>query len=251
MFFMVKKIVTALLLPPAGPLLIAALGFYLWYKRPRIARGLVALGIGLLWLLATPLLAQRLIASIEYWPPLDYAKAKQAQAIVVLGNGTYFSAPEYGGDTVNRAGFERLRYAALVARKTGLPLLTSGGAPLGGTAEAELMREVLTQEFGLRVRWVEKESVDTRENARFSAMMLREDQVKRVVLVTHASHMRRALDEFRRAELEVVAAPTAYSSPQPFTVLELLPDVHALTQSRIALHELLGRLANWIKRLPA
>lgn len=46
------------------------------------------------------------------------------------------SAPENVGDTLGRLTLERVCSGALVARKTQLPVLTSGGAVFGGTAEA-------------------------------------------------------------------------------------------------------------------
>ena len=45
-------------------------------------------------------------------PPAPGLTNSGAQAIVVLGGGTYFNVVEYGSDTVNRYSLERIRYAA-------------------------------------------------------------------------------------------------------------------------------------------
>lgn len=111
MFFL-KKILTALALPPAGPLLLAALGLLLMKRWPRFGKSLAWSGLALLWLLATPAVTKPMLAAIEDVPPLDIAQAKGAQAIVVLGGGSYFAAPEYGGDTVSSGSLVRLRWAA-------------------------------------------------------------------------------------------------------------------------------------------
>ncbi len=67
--------------------------------------------------------------------------------LVALGGGTYPEAPEYGGDTVSTGSLERLRYAALLYRRSGKPILVSGGNPLGhATAEATQMRSLLRDE---------------------------------------------------------------------------------------------------------
>ncbi|MCC6657479.1 MAG: YdcF family protein, partial [Rhodocyclaceae bacterium] len=187
-----------------------------------------------------------MLASIEDVPPLDRARAKDAQAIVVLGFGSYFAAPEYGGDTVGSGSLLRLRYAARLQRETGLPLLVTGGAPLGGVAEGRSMQAALEREFGVKVRWVEDASADTRGNARLSAPLLREAGVKRVLLVTHAWHMRRALAEFSAAGLEAIPAPTGYESTGPLTALDFLPGPGGLWAGRIALHE---RLGGFVQRL--
>jgi uncharacterized SAM-binding protein YcdF (DUF218 family) len=240
--FFLKKILTALALPPAGPLLLAALGLLLLRRWPRFGKSLAWSGLALLWLLATPAVTKPMLAAIEDVPPLDIARMKDAQAIVVLGGGSYFAAPEYGGDTISSGSLVRIRYAARLQRETGLPLLVSGGAPLGGVPEGRSMQAALEKEFGVKVRWVEDASADTRDNARNSAPLLREAGVKRVLLVTHAWHMRRAQEAFAIEQLEVVAAPTGYEAQGPLTTLDFLPGPGGLWAGRIALNEWLGRL---------
>lgn len=244
--FLLKKILTALVLPPAGPLLLSALGLLLIRRRPRLGKSLAWGGLVLLWLLATPLLAQALLGLVEAQPPLQPAQMQRAQAIVVLGGESYFAAPEYGGDTVKGHSLERLRYAARLARASGLPVLASGGSPAGIRPEAEAMREALEADFGVRVRWVEGRSRDTVENAAFSAALLREAGLGRVLLVTNALHMRRAKEAFERAGLEVIPAPTAWQSTAPFSALQLLPSADGLRIAYYALREALGL---WVQRL--
>lgn len=239
--FLLKKILTALALPPAGPLLLAALGLLLMRRRPRLGKSLAWSGLVLLWLLATPAVTKPMLAAIEDVPPLDIAQAKGAQAIVVLGGGSSLAAPEYGGDTVGSGTLVRIRYAARLQRETGLPLLVSGGAPLGGVPEGRSMQAALEREFGVKVRWVEDASADTRGNARLSAPLLHKAGVTRVLLVTHAWHMRRAQGEFAAENVTTIAAPTAYEAKGPLTALDLLPGSGGLWAGRIALNELLGQ----------
>ncbi|MDP2811545.1 MAG: YdcF family protein [Rhodocyclaceae bacterium] len=245
MFFL-KKLVSALLLPPIGPLLVVVLGLALAARRPRLGRALAALGIALLVLLSLPWTANRLIRTLETSPPVTASDLARAQAIVVLGGGSYHGAPEYGGDTVSRFTLERLRYGARLARQTGLPVLVTGGAPFGGRPEAESMRETLEQDFGVQVRWAETASRDTAENAVFSAALLRQAGITRIALVTHAWHMPRAAGLFERqgvAPITVIAAPTGFIHDSPSVAESLLPAAGALGQSHQALHEWLGRLA--------
>lgn len=243
MFFL-KKLITALLMPPIGPLLMVVLGLALIARRPRSGRALAALGIALLVLLSLPWTADRLHRTLETSPPATAADLAGAQAIVVLGGGSYHGAPEYGRDTVNSATLERLRYGARLARQSGLPLLVTGGAPFGGRPEAESMREALEQDFGVQVRWAETASRDTAENAAFSVALLRQAGIARIALVTHAWHMPRAVGLFERQGIAVIAAPTGFTRNSPSSIAEsLLPSAGALGQSRQALHEWLGRLA--------
>ena len=242
MFFL-KKIITSLVLPPAGPLLLALAGLWLAGRRPRAGRICAALGCCLLLLLAEPWFADRLTLAIEDVAPISSSQLAAAQAIVILGGGTHRRAPEFGGDTVNGATLERLRYGARLARQSGLPVLVSGGAPFGGRAEGDAMRETLEEEFRVPVRWAETESRDTEENAALAAPLLKASGITRIALVTHAVHMARAKALFEAAGFEVIPAPTSFGGRGWSFLESILPSADALHQSYLALHEFIGRAA--------
>ena len=115
-----KTLLKNLILPPAGPLLLALLGFVLLKVRPLLARICLIAGLASLWLLSTPIVSDALTGLVELYPPIDLRQAADAQAIVILGGGTRRHAIEYGGDTLGRLTLERVRYGARVARQTGL-----------------------------------------------------------------------------------------------------------------------------------
>lgn len=233
-------LVSAPLLPPFNGLLLVLAGL-LWRRR-----WLTGLGLALLWVLALPVVGQGLLRGLE-GEALDLSKPHGAQAIVVLGGARYRDAPEYGHDTVNGVTLERVRYAAWLQRRTGLPVLVSGGRPDGGDlTEGEAMRRVLADEFRVPVRWVEGESINTRENATLSAAMLRSAGVQRVLLVTHGWHMPRAQRAFETAGLAVVPAPTRLHR-QALGVQGWLP--LGYEDARLALREWLGRA--WYALRPA
>jgi uncharacterized SAM-binding protein YcdF (DUF218 family) len=244
---LVRKLLTALLLPPTGPLLVALFGYLLTRKRhPRAGRVLIWAGLLSLFLLSLPLVSWRLQGALQNSPPLDYGIARQAQAIVILGGGSRRDALEYGGDTLSAFSLERARYGAWVARRTELPVLVSGGVVFNGAPEATLMRNALQDELGVKVRWTEETSRNTHENAEHSAALLRAEGIEKIILVTHGFHMRRAQAEFSAAGFEVIAAPTRIHNPEaemgPW-ILWLLPDAGALRDSSYALREGLGDLA--------
>jgi uncharacterized SAM-binding protein YcdF (DUF218 family) len=242
-FFFWRKVLTALVLPPIGPLAIAILGAALLGRRPRFGRALVWTGLGLLVALSTWMVAGGLLRLVDDSPPVTLAQARSAEAIVILGGGVRRSAREFGGDTVGGLTLERVRYGAMVARATGLPVLVTGGFSGGATrAEADVMREALEREFGVPVRWTEDRSRNTHENAQFTAARLEKEGVKRVVLVAHGFDMRRARAEFTAAGLEVVPAPTFVPAEGTFDLRDLVPSVGALQASYYALYELLANL---------
>ena len=120
--FLLKKILSQLILPPLGPLIVAMIGVFLLRWRPRVGRFLVSLGIVLLFASSVPIIVYALARPLEDFPPVDLASARSAQAIVILAGGKRRHAPEYHGETVNRLTLERIRYGALLARRTGLPI---------------------------------------------------------------------------------------------------------------------------------
>ena len=240
--FYLKKALSALVLPPFGPVLLALAGLWLARRHPRTGRSVAVLALLALLALSLPPVADALMYGLEPASPISAAQLGRAQAIVVLGGGTYYGAPEYGGDTVGGATLERLRYAAFLQRRSHLPILASGGSPYGGRTEGDAMKEALERDFGARVRWVENASRDTTENAARSAAMLRAAGVSRIALVSHAWHLKRAAELFQRRGLEVIPAPTRFATPSPSYFERALPSAGALAQSSEALHEWLGIL---------
>jgi uncharacterized SAM-binding protein YcdF (DUF218 family) len=211
-----------------------------------VAVGLVALSVTLA-LLSNPAVSQILIASLQVYPPLDDTDIAElssgpATAIVVLSAGRRLQAPEFGGETVDELSLERIRYGAALARQTRLPVLVTGGpARAGEPAVAQLMGDALARDYGLSPKWIETRASNTAENAIFSTEMLKQDGIKRVLLVTHAWHMKRARAAFAANGLGVVPAPTAfYGGAGPNSWEDLLPSIHSLRMSGYAVHEIVG-----------
>lgn len=239
---MIGHALRPLVQPPFNLMLLGGIGFLLRRKRPRLARVLIVGSIGLLYALSTPLVATALLISLQPSSALDLASAPRNAAIVVLGGDLRPAAREFGGDTVSMLSLERVRYAAWVAKGTGLPVLTSGGViKRGARPVGELMKAVLEREFGVAVRWSDDRSRDTDENARFSAELLARDGIRDVVLVTHAWHVPRARQAFERAGLAVTPAPTAFRAFDDLDVLDFVPYSRSLHDSSLAIHEWIGR----------
>lgn len=242
-----KALFKALVLPPTGPLLVAVTGLLLLGHRWRAGRILAWTGVASLLLLSTPMVAYLLLSILDRSPVLDMERAREAQAIVILGGGIRRHATEYGGDTLGFLTLERVRYGALVARATQLPVLVTGGSVFAGEPEAKLMRAALEREFGVTVRWTESESRDTHENAVRSSRILSAAHVERIVLVAHSFDMPRAKAEFAAQGFDVIPAPTRIPNLEIDTPLDLLPSLAALQGSYLALYEIMGNAWRWIR----
>lgn len=238
-YFVWKQLLKNLVLPPTGPLLLAALGLALVVLRRRRLGGLVvcATGLAALWVLATPIAADSLVRWAERYPALDPAQVGDAQAIVILAGGVRVDAPEYGTSAPGATSLERLVYGARLARQTHLPVLISGSR-----LEASSMSDFLQHDLGVTAQWVENHSRDTHQNAQFSAVILARAGVHKVVLVTSAAHMARSVVEFNAAGINTVPAPAAMWTRRDFGVLAYVPNADALIRSQRALYEGLGRV---------
>lgn len=242
------KAVGILLTPPGIIVVFAVIGLLLLPYRRRLGVGLLWASTSALYILSLPVTGFALLHTLENsvvaLPGPGGVAAQSAGAIVVLGAGRYENAPEYGGDTPNPLALERLRYAARLHRLTGLPLLVAGGSVFGkGVPEAELMRQVLVDEFGVPVRWVEGRSRNTYENAMNARVLLEGAGVEQALLVTHAWHMPRAAWSFRQAGMAIVPAPLGFhGSSAEHSPLRYFPSGRGLLFSGRALSEHLGLL---------
>ncbi|MDO8959797.1 MAG: YdcF family protein [Rhodocyclaceae bacterium] len=248
--FLLKKLLSVILLPPLLPLLWIGAGLLLLHRRPRLGRALAWSGLLLALLLTTPAGVKLLTQPLESFPALQAQELATGQAIVILGGGQRRYLAEYDGAVPNHLTLERLRYGARLARQSSLPVLVSGGIVRDGeTAEALLMAASLHSDFGVKARWVEVESRDTQENARYSARLLEAAGIRRIVLVTHAAHMRRALNEFTAQGIEVIPAPTAALSidAELDWSADLVPGATATFAGWYALHEWLGLAAQALR----
>jgi len=252
LLFWLKKLISLFLLPPLLPLLLTAAGLMLLSRFRRCGLTLAWSGLALTFLLSAPAGVAVLLQPLEKTPPLSLEQSRHAEAIVILGGGKHFNAPEFGGETVNHFTLQRLRYGAKLARETGLPLLVSGGTLPGKQPEAILMRDILENEFNVAVKWVEPASLDTRQNARNSARLLQRENIRHILLVTHANHMPRASREFIAEGFQVTAAPTVWLGRAPDGYPgerpRLLPSPAGALAGNQACHEWLGLLAYRLSR---
>lgn len=249
---MLSKLVTWLLSPLGMGLCLAGLGLLLaWRQRLRSSMALGALAFVWLWAWSTPVLSLWLRGTVEdLYPPLPVATVPQAQAIVVLGGGI---APPSGKSTeINlNAATDRVWFAARLFHAGKAPLvLVSGGSDPERDAYSEARASaIFLVDLGVPAQTIvlEEASRNTRQNAAFSAALLKARGINHILLVTSALHMPRAMALFAAQGLQATPAPTdfeAIQSPPP-GVLAWLPDAQALDGSGRAMKEMVGKWVGW------
>ena len=228
------------LLPPLNCLAAACAGVALGKRR--FGRPLRIYGVAGLALFSLPIVSGSLIGFLQAGLNPPPPPVSPPQAIVILSGDQ--SEIRVGGALAYRPGplsLEREQAGAALARSTHLPVLISGGKMHPWTPPiADTMAASMAADFGVPVKWREEHSIDTWENARDSATMLRADGITSVYLVTHAWHMPRSLLAFRRAGLLAAAAPVDIENKPNLEARSFVPAVHAWQESYWGMHELIG-----------
>mgnify|MGYP006270908179 CR=1 FL=1 len=242
------KLVIALVAPLGTALSLGALALLLALARRPRGAGLAG-AVALSWLLAwsLPPVSEALRGSLEDdYPYRPAATLPMAPVAVVLGGGV--DPPATSRVPMNlQAGADRVVHAARLWHAGRVPLLLlSGGADpaLSLRSEAAVMAGLL-RELGVPgdALLLETASRNTRQNAAYSAALLARRGVDRVLLVTSALHMARAVALFERAGLTVIPAATDHEAGERFPATGWLPDAAALEGSGRAFKEIVGRLA--------
>ena len=246
------KILTQLAYPFNLSLALLLVAAILLWRRQQL--GLPVLGFALVWLWfwAMPMISHTLWLSLEKpFSDEPVETLQQADAIVVLGGGIRPAMPPRFAYPDLYSYADRIWHAARIYRSGKAPrvIVSGGNLPWLGErqTEAEAMRSVLI-ELGVASEAIvlERDSRSTRENAAYTARLLSELGIERVLLVTSAFHMQRALASFRAVGIDAIPAPTDFQAvPEDQHLLRWLPDIGALLASSIAIKEYLGL---WVYR---
>lgn len=244
------KLANALLAPLGASLALAVLALLLALVGRRRLAGLLAL-VAFAWLSAWSLppvshaLRGMLEGAYPYQVPLD---APRAPVAVVLGGGIDPPGSLHAPANL-KDGADRVLYAAELFHAGRVQrLLLSGGAhpAISARSEPAVTRELLMA-LGVPEEAIlmEQKSRNTRQNAAFSACLLRQLGIERVLLVTSALHMRRAVTRFEAEGLAVIPTATDHEVRDRFTAVDWLPDADALDGAGRAFKEIVGY---WVGR---
>lgn len=244
--FVIKKIVSAFLLPPGiFILLLTGAGVVLSMRKKR-AVGIFNLAMAaLLWSLATVPVADMLMAPLER--PYADLKKPAGDVIVLLGGGIAEGVPDFSGKGAPSADMlSRIVTAVRLQRQLGVPIIVSGGRVYQNiSSEAGIARRLLT-DLGVSEKKIilEENSRDTFENARYTGEIIKNRGFERPIVLTSAYHLRRALYLFEKAGLRVTAFPANFrtASGRRYGWQDLLPSTGSLGTTSDALHEYLGLL---------
>lgn len=244
---MFSKVVAVIISPLGTALLLGFAAIVLgWLGRKRSSIFCATLSLVWLVLWSLPIVSDTAIQFVESREsPVPIHQLPDASAIVILGGGmTGTSWPSDIGqpaDLGNAA--DRVWHGARLFHAGKAPIIiVSGGQFFGvGTPEAKAMKLFLL-DLGVPPSAIvqEQRSRTTEENAYYTAELLREWEQRDILLVTSATHMKRARLYFEAQGLLVVPAATDYKSARITSSYCCLPNADALNESGLVFKELLG-----------
>ena len=164
--------------------------------------------------------------------------------IIMLGGGAISDSQDVDGEgTLCASPANRLLTAVRLQKNLNLPVLLSGGQVYSDSGAEALIALRILQTLGVPPEkiLVEGKSVNTTQNAIFSAQILREKNFHKPILVTSAFHMRRAVLNFNQQGFEVIPCPTDFLVPRApkFHYTKIRPQAEALLLNVTVLQEVL------------
>ncbi|MGR5235350.1 envelope biogenesis factor ElyC [Vibrio alfacsensis] len=243
--FELKKVVTALVMPLPALLLIGLLGLALISFTTRRKTGCFVVLISFIgiFLAAFQPVSTKLLMPLEREYKAFLPSSETIDYVMVLGNSHVVDDEIPPTSQLSRAALMRLTEGIRVLRMyPGAKLILSGYAGGSEISHARMMANVA---LALGVAKSDiillEDAKDTWEEARQAAAFVKQ---KEVVLVTSASHMKRALYEFHAAGIKPIPAPTNFLAideiHQPWH--KYSPKARYLEQTEIYWHEYLGGL---------
>ena len=270
MFVYLSKVLPYLVYP-AGVLSILFLIGLIFCRSAKAKNRILLICLLFILICGNKLPGDYLIHRLEMTYPA-YDGVEKADAIVVLGGGTVTKSTPRQIVEVNGAG-DRIIYAAQLYREGAAEKLLLGGSYIAwrdgevptetgvsspASEMAELMRMFDIPEEALLIQ---DRSLNTAEEAEEDAKMLRALGLNKIILVSSATHMRRAVPLFEKQGLEVIPAPTDYSFSDQEWENELrfnaataysfiIPSISNINSLQNALKEYLGyavyKMRGWI-----
>lgn len=244
--FVFQKIVWFLVLPPGSLLMTAAAGVMIIERRKRAGRRLIISSLLLLYLFSLDPVADRILQPLESAHRPLASERIAADAVVVPGGGSVDMA-WLGADPIpNAETGARLEKGVELAKRFKTKLVLSGGngEPFSTRlADAEVMAPAaLRRGISARQLVIEPVSRNTLENSHAVRKLVQGD---RIILVTSAYYMKRAVLLFERRGFRVVPAPVYFlTQSHMINLSSLIPGAFHLMRSSVGIAEWIS-LAWW------
>ena len=247
--FLLKKIVSTFIMPfPIGMLLLF-IGLILLFKNKRIKAN-IFLSLSFVWLfiISYAPFANALLYNYENIYPTLHTAPKDIKYIYILGNGVHTDDAHPITSQVHEVSSVRLNEGIRLYHELNEKpiLITSGYSGLYDPTPGAIIQKRLALALGVKKEKLhaEPKPKDTQEEAEAAKKYIGDAPF---ILVTSASHMKRALKFFKNEGLNPIPAPTNHLAQIKYPNYTDIFDPNALRKTHHVWHEMLGLLWQKIK----
>ncbi|GKX62551.1 envelope biogenesis factor ElyC [Pragia fontium] len=245
MLFILKKIIGNLLLPLPFLLLLMAIALaLLWFSRwQKSAKVLLSLSWLSLLLLSIQPVADRLLMPLENHYS-TYQEKTPVDYIVVLGGGYTYNADWAPSSNLFSNSLPRVTEGVRLYREhPGAKMIFTGAEAISNPVSNAKVAAMVAESLGVPEQDIIAlpQAKDTIEEAQAVAQLAGQ---KKILLVTSANHLPRAMKIFQSAGLDPIPAPANQLATQgPLNPWEkIFPSANYLSHSERAWYETLGSL---------
>ena len=249
--FLLKKIISAIVMPMSLILILLILSMLYFRKRPKRSFKYLVSAFLLLIISSMPIVSDHFMVNIENNYETFSRSSKPVDYIVVLGN---WHADNNALPVTSQLSSDSLIRVVEAIRVYNLhpeaKIITSGHHNANNVSNAQKMKQSLVL-LGIPEQKIITENFpkDTEEEAELISPRV---QGSTVVLITNADHMPRSMKYFQEQGVDPIPAPTGFwvkSIDGSKNWGYYIPNSKSLQQTTTAWYETLGLFVQWIKGL--
>lgn len=246
---LMKKIITVFIMPINVVVILLILSVCFFKSRPKASFKCLVCALGLLIISSIPIVSDNFIHHIEDNYQAYTVSDKPVDYIIVLGGWHTPNDALPVTSQLNKDSLQRLVEALRIYKlHPEARIITSGHHNKDSVSNAQKVQQSLVI-LGVPEQKIITENFpkDTEEEALLISQRV---QGARVVLVTNAEHMPRAMEYFQRQGVYPIAAPTGFwvkniDSEKSWSYF--FPSSQKLQQTTNAWYESLGLFVQWLK----
>ncbi len=243
MYFFFSKVLLQFIFPFTWILLLLIVSLISKNKKYKYKSLVVALS--LLIIFTNPFLFNQFA---QGWDIAPYKPDNKKYSVAIVLGG-FSNGSEKGEGYFNAAADRFIQGTKLLSSGQVSRMLVTGGT-------GSLLPDEFREASWVKKQWhefnypdsillTESNSRNTKENAKFSKVLLDSAKLKPpYLLVTSAFHMRRSLMVFKKAGMDVIPYPANYIVRRKAVISDLVPSAEVLSYWNVYIKEVVGYVAN-------
>lgn len=240
MVYVIKFLYSFFTPPGIFPTTLFILSFFAYKRNNLLFRWILSIAI-VNYIFVIPITGQLLLQPLEQ--KYSVPSKVNGDVLVMLGGGATLDTQDIDGQGhLSGASSSRLLTTVRLYELSKLPIIISGGQVFSDSGnEADIAKRTLIS-LGVNPNdiYIEDKSLNTKQNAQFTAELLKKYHFKKPILITSAFHMDRAMKNFQNEGIHIQAYPTGYYESKNIKLypIQFVPSIN--NTAFIAIKEYIG-----------